>query len=264
MGASQARLSDDEIVAFALEAGLKVYSGFKATERRLVYVFADKFSKSPTLYTILPTGEIEGPVDGKKLHPAKEKGLVAFPYPQSLEREKALPHLDKNVVWKTECGDDFTLLHTWTINYNDEFRSAFTESEENPAPKHFSEEAVESMYRGMTNLFGEKAREIKIKYCTKHTQNIARTFVGTYAQYQKFLSNPGVPAALDIEEVTEDEIQVKTVDKKGNTGSKSFPYGKDSEAQQVLYKRNGFTSFMCTKSLEQFQVDCKLHGEIWA
>jgi len=112
-------------------------------------------------------------------------------------------------------------------------------------------------------MFGKQARDIKVKYCTRQTQNIARTFVGTHAQFQLFLRKAGVAATLGIQAVSDDEIQVDTIDKKGNKGSKTFPYGQDTGAQQVLYKRQGYTSFMCTKSLEQFQVDCKLHGEMF-
>merc|ERR1712137_274605 len=95
----------------------------------------------------------------------------------------------------------------------------------------------------------------------KKTQNVAWTFVGTHAQFTQFLNASGVASALDIDEVTQTELVVATVDKKGNRGKKSFPYGSNTNEEQVLYKRKGYTSFMCTKSLVQFQTDCKL-GEI--
>jgi len=261
MGSSSSKtLSDSELVTLALKAGLKVYAGFKATERRLVFVYADSFRSSPKLFTILPTGAIEGPPDGKSLPPAKARGLITFPFAQSLDAAKAQPHLKSHCVWPD--GDNHALVQLWTVNYNDDFHKVFEESFENPDQEHFKQEAVDNLYKAVAGLFGEEAREQKVKYCTKATQNIDRTYVGNSEQFNKFFNTPGVKESLGIQKVTDEEIQVGTVDKKGYKGNQTFPYGKQAGIEQVLYKRNGYTSFMCFKELAQFATDCRLHGQI--
>jgi len=260
--------SDEELVKLALDAGLKVYAGFNAKERRLVFVHGDSFKACPTLFTILPTGVTEGAKEGKKLPPTKEKGLVTYPYVQFLDAASAQPHLHTHCVWKVD-ENRYALVQLWTINVNDEFRKVFDEPSgdtrqgaENPDPTHFQPEAVENLYTAVAGLFGEQARELQVKYCTKETLNIDRTYVGTCEQFNRFLSNEGVPRSLGIENFVDNDIQVRTLDKKGNTGTQTFSFGTDDGVEQVLYKRNGFTSFMCVKSLTQFAVDCSLNGEI--
>lgn len=254
-------LTDSDLVTLALEKGLKVYAGFKADEHRLVFVHGDNFKSSPTLVTILPSGVIEGGAGGKRLPPAKERAIVTYPYAQTLDAEKAAPHLSTHCVWQ-EDGDTFALVQLWTINYNGEFRKVFKESEENPNPDKFKQEAVDNLYTAAVGFWGEEAREQKVKYCIKTTQNIDRTYVGTGDQFQELFNAEGVKESLGIASVTAEEIVVWTVDKKGNKGSQTFPYGRQPGVQQVLYKRNGFTSFMCFKPLSQFTEECILHGEI--
>jgi len=259
MGASPSKtLSDSELVTLALNAGLKVYAGFKAEERRLVFVHGDNFMSTPKLSTILPTGVIEG--SPKSIAPAKERGLITFPYAQSLDAANAQPYPNSHCVWPD--GDNHALVQLWTVNYNEDFRKVFTESLENPDQEHFKPEAVDNLYKAVTGLFGEEAREQKVKYCTKVTQNIDRTYVGNSEQFEEFFNTPGVKESLGIQTVTSEEIQVVTLDKKGYKGTQTFPYGKQGRVEHVLYKRNGYTSFMCFKQLSQFAADCHLHGQI--
>jgi len=253
-------LSDADLVTIALAKGLNVYAGFKADEHRLVFVHGDNFKSSPTLVTILPSGAIEGGSTGKRLPPAKERAIVTYPFPQSLDADSAAPLLSTNCVWQD--GDKYALVQLWTINYNDEFRKVFTVTDDNPNPERFKPEAVENLYKAVVGLWGEEARKEKVKYCIKTTQNIDRTYVGTGDQFQELFNTEGVKESLDIAKVTEDEIVVWTLDKKGNKGTQTWPYGKQPGVQQVLYKRNGFTSFMCFKPLSQFEEECILHGQI--
>merc|ERR1712129_546738 len=215
---------------------------------------------SPTLVTILPTGVVEGSATGKRLPPVKERALVTDPFAQSLDAAEAAPHLHTNCVWPD--GDRYALVQLWTLNYNADFRQVFEEWEENPDPERFQPEAVENLYKAVAGLWGEEARKEKVKYCVKETQNIDRTYVGTGDQFQELFNTPGVQESLDIAKVTDDEIVVWTLDKKGNKGTQTWPYGKQPGVQQVLYKRNGFTSFMCFKPLSQFEEECILHGQI--
>merc|ERR1712048_1011702 len=103
-------LTAEEIVALALKSNLKVYAAFKATERRLVYVHGDTFKSKPKLITILPTGDVEGPPEGKALNPLKEKALITFPFPQFLDSTKAARHLKTNFVWPNG-KDKYALAH---------------------------------------------------------------------------------------------------------------------------------------------------------
>jgi len=246
-------IHDSELCVKAQQAQLKTYGGFKAIERRLVFVFGDNFKTSPDLSTILPTGVVEGAV--KKLDPKKERGLVTYPYPQFLDATQAALHVNTPFVWK-EAEEKYALVHMWTINYNDEFRNVFDEWEENPDQANFKTEAVENLYKAVAGMWGEEARKQKVKYCSKETQNYDRTFVGTSEQFQTFFNQPGVKEKLGISKITDDEITVRTKDKKGKNGTQSFPYGRQLGVQQVLYKRNGFTSFTCFKPLDQFIVEC--------
>lgn len=154
------------------------------------------------------------------------------------------------------------MVQMWTINYNDEFRTAFRETTENPNPDKFKPQAVENLYKTVVGLWGEAAREEKVKYCVKTTQNIDRVYVGTGDQFKALFNVKGIKESIGITQVTEDEIIVETIDKKGHRGAHTWPYGKHPEVQQVLYKRKGFTSFMCLKPLSQFEAECTLHGQI--
>lgn len=258
---SAPRFHDKEVVSCAFKSELKVYTAFKATERRLLFVYGDSFKSRPKLLTILPTGDVEGPSEGKTLDPGKEKALTTFPFPQFLDRAKAQRHLKTDFVWRKE-EDIYPLAHIWTIKYNDDFRENFQVLTENPDAEMFSPEAVENFYVAVTRLFGKEARKHKIRYCTKTTRNLDLTFVGTPSQIKQFLETPGVKESLDINNVEGNEIHVKTIDKKGHVGTKTFNLGDADDVEQVLYKRNGYSSFMCIKPLSLFEKDCVLQGQV--
>merc|ERR1712039_281758 len=124
----------------------------------------------------------------------------------------------------------------------------------NPSPDHFEAAAVEIFQQTVIELFGEEARQEPIKYCTKETKNIQRVYVGTPLQFFEFFDKQGVKEALGIKSIdrSSNVIVVSTTDKKGNKGTQKFTLGTDPDAEQVLYRRNGYTSFTCLKSMEQF------------
>lgn len=275
MGGSQARstLSDNEIVSTALASGVQVFAGFKAIEKRLLFVHAEHFpNKCPKLFTVLPDGSFEGANDaGKDLRPTREKGIITYPFAQTIKKEL----VDKNFkIRDSGCvfpRDDSTsrLAQVWTVNYNDEFRNVFTIEEANPNTEWFNEEAVNTFIDALVKLFGEDARdhpEKLLKFCHKSTQNIDRTYVGTPSQLKTFFAKEGVKETLGITSVGSDgdpnKIVVATKDRRGKRGSQTFTLGGQDDEPQVIYKRNGFTSFTCVKSLPQFEKDCLLHGEI--
>lgn len=271
MGGSQGKteLSDSKVVELALASGVKVYAGFRATERRLVFVHGENFPNARRkLFTILPDGRLEGKEeDGKKLIHTIDKGIITYPFPQTIKKET----VDQNAkIRNSGCVfqvDDstFRLAQMWTVNFNDQFRKDFTVHETNPNTTEFDEEAVKTFVDALVELFGEGARNHSVKFCTKETQNIERTFVGSPSQIKTFLAHEGVKESLNISSVGSEgdpnQVVVKTLDNKGNRGSQTFTLG-DQDTEQVLYKRKGFTSFMCVKALPQFEEDCVLHGQI--
>jgi len=157
----------------------------------------------------------------------------------------------------------------WTININKDFYDAF-EIEKVDPPKDFELEAAQNVKSVALDLFGEKANSVDPWYCTKKTANFQQVYVGTTPQLQAFLSTKGVKEALKIESINgrEVETEVWQAGKKvlvcslpgKKTGVKKFALSDDPEAVQVLYRRKGYTSFMCFKPQTNFEVDCLLMG----
>lgn len=242
------------------KAGLRVFAGFEATERRLVYPHGTQMNASPTLFTVLPSGQKEGPSNGKKLSPTAEKGLITYPYVQHVkDADTAKELIETNCVWQD--GDKFPLVQLWTVNVNKEFKDAFEMTDENPDETHFQPQAVANLWKTLIKLFGkEEAEKQKVMYCKKQTWNMDKTFLGTPDQFAAFFETEGVKEALDIASFKENTIEVKTLDKQGRKGQQTFRFAEDTP--HVLYKRRGFTSFWCLKTQEQFEQDCKFEGEI--
>lgn len=257
-------LDDSALVMAALHrAKLQVCAGFKATERRLVFAHGNQMSTSPTLFTVLPSGQMEGSLEGKPLKPTREKGLITYPYVQQHidNPDKAKELFDTNCVWEDGKGK-FPVVQLWTVNINKYFRDAFEITEENPDTKHFHLEAIDNLMKTLEALFGEEATKEKVKYCTKTTLNIDRTFLGTPAQFGTFFGIEGVKEALNIISGDQNTIEVETLDKSGNKGQQMFRFDNGDDTLHVLYKRKGFTSFWCLKSKEQFEHDCEFQGKI--
>lgn len=270
MGGGQSVLADADLVKHAHESGLKVFAGFKAEENRLLYLHEDKFPNTPLLVTILPSGVIEGDAAGKKIPPAKDRGLLTYPKEQLISAVLAKPLLEKPLCkpYLFQKDEQYAMVQLWTVNVNESFRKEFTMNDDNPDEAKFKPEAVAALTKAAAALWNvdEKvaAEGHKVKYCSKSTQNIDRTYIGTSVTFKKFLAIEGVMASLGIQSVSDNDIIVSTVDKKGNKGTQTFTWGDSETAEQVLYKRNGFTSFMCVKSRTQFEEDCHVHGEITA
>jgi len=150
----------------------------------------------------------------------------------------------------------------WTINVNKEFHEAFTVADENPSVEHFEAKAVENFTATLVEMFGAKAGQEPVKFCTKSTKNVQRVYVGKPSQLLAFLDGEGVKEALGVLSVDHDknEFTVSTMDKKKQKGTKKFTLGSDADEDQVLYRRNGFTSFLCCKSKQLFLQDCQLFG----
>lgn len=275
MGAGESRekpLDEDSIVEAALkkEVGLKVFAGFRAKESRLVFLHSDQMSTSPTLFTVLASGKMEGPTRGKPLKPTPEKGLITYPYVQYLVEPEKLANLkeliDTHCVWLDDKAKDdekkYPLVQVWTVNVNKEFREAFqTMQEENPDPTIFDQQAVDNLMKTMRELFGADADKVKVQYCSKDTHNVRRTFLGTPEMFKIFFGEKGVKESFGIKSFVGNIMKVKTLDRNQREGEQSFTFGDDPTEEHVLYKRRGFTDFWCLKTRTQFEKDCKFEGE---
>lgn len=275
MGAGESRekpLDEDSIVEAALkkEVGLKVFAGFRAKESRLVFLHSDQMSTSPTLFTVLASGKMEGPTRGKPLKPTPEKGLITYPYVQYLVEPEKLANLkeliDTHCVWLDDKAKDdekkYPLVQVWTVNVNKEFREAFqTMQEENPDPTIFDQQAVDNLMKTMRELFGADADKVKVQYCSKDTHNVRRTFLGTPGMFAKFFELKGVKESFRITKFEDKKMTVTTLDRNQREGSQTFVFGDDPNEEHVLYKRRGFTDFWCLKTRAQFEMDCKFEGE---
>jgi len=275
MGAGESRekpLDEDSIVEAALkkEVGLKVFAGFRAKESRLVFLHSDQMSTSPTLFTVLASGKMEGPTRGKPLKPTPEKGLITYPYVQYLVKPEELANfkelIDTHCVWLDDKAKDdekkYPLVQVWTVNVNKEFREAFkTMQEENPDPTIFDQQAVDNLMKTMRELFGADADKVKVQYCSKDTHNVRRTFLGTPEMFKTFFGEKGVKESFGIKTFVGNIMKVKTLDRNQREGEQSFTFGDDPTEEHVLYKRRGFTDFWCLKTRKQFEQDCKFEGE---
>jgi len=276
MGGGESRekpLDEDSIVEVALKkgVGLKVFAGFRAKESRLVFLHCDQMSTTPTLYTVLPSGKMEGPTGGKPLKPTREKGLITYPYVQHLEKPAELDNL-KELIDKTHCvwlddkaktdKEKYPLVQVWTVNVNQEFKDVFDMQDENPNPSIFHQQAVDNLMKTMRALFGaENADKVKVKYCSKDTHNVRRTFLGTPEMFKTFFGEKGVKESFGIKTFVGNIMKVKTLDRNQREGEQSFTFGDDPTEEHVLYKRRGFTDFWCLKTRKQFEQDCKFEGE---
>merc|ERR1712039_982297 len=250
------------------EVGLKVYAGYKADERRIVFPHEDKLKATQKLKTILVGGYQED--DDKDILCQKERALITFPHDQCIEDDsKAQTFLNTPYVWKDANGRN-VLAQTWTVNINKQFRDNFEIKETNEEPGHFKLAAAENFKKVMVDLFGEEARGVPLWYCKKQTTNRDRVYVGTTAEIKAFLAKQGVKEALEIDSVNGNEVQSQAIQagrkmvvctlpgKK--TGVKKFMLSTNPEEIQMLYKRKGYTSFMCIKPKVNFEEDCMLFG----
>lgn len=267
-GKSSKAVDDSEIVNIALnKVQLKVFAGFESTERRLLFDFSDNFTCTPTLFTVLSSGKVEGNASGKQLKPLPMRGLLSYNFAQYLEDDAAVAkcgeHLDAYCVWNSD-QKKYALCQAWTVNFNDDFKKEFAIEDEYPDSEHFEEEAVATMKHATANLFGEEARAHKLKFCTKKNHNIFRTFVGTPSQFNDFFAIEGVKEHFDIISVQDNQIEVTMFDKQGRkkSGSQILRFGDTPDVEHVLYWRKGFTSFWSFKSRDQFDRQSKLYGQI--
>jgi len=266
-------LSPTKILEAAHQSGLDGYAGFLSDEKRIVFPHEDKCGPAKhKLKTILINGDQEGA--DVKITSAKQRGIVTWPYEQFIDDDTAARWLETPFVWKKQERN--ALAHMWTININKEFHETYDVEE--IRPEGFDTEAAENLKKVARELFGaEEANRVKPWYCTKKPSkraNRQQVYVGTTSQFQEFFAKPGVMDALAINSFSRSDNKVRTAAvQKGKkylcgcilcpgkkTGQREFLLSDSPTELQVMYKRNGYTSFMCFKPMRNFEEHNQLMG----
>jgi len=261
----------------AAAAAVCVYPGFTEHTYRLVFPFEDKFGPdTPHLLTIVPSGVVE---NSKVLEPQKEKGLIAFAYPQSISDEfTGLPvgqHPGSNVnssaansqflrdtafLWRREDGTN-ALVQTWPTNLNEKFRQDFEISEgANPDAAKFQPQAVSEFQEAMVRLFGPAAASCPILFCHKKLASTSPAVVGLGEKVLAHLKeHPDLMHELAIASIDSDGLGFMA-DGTNGKGQKFEKHFRLTPGEQcVVYRKTGWDTMGCIKPLNQFLRDAEFH-----
>lgn len=251
---------------------VETYAGFTEHAYRFVFNFEDTFKpNTPALLTILPTGVIE---NSKVLKPEKEKGLIAYTFPQTINEEEAsrvieIPDFPLNgseyrktpFVFKRESGkNEYALVQTWPTAFNAKFKSDFTIFEgKNPDTSAFDPEAESDFKECMKRLFGDVANEHPIQFCHKQTENHGAVFVGVSEALIKFLKrNPEKMREVAIARI--EGLGFVADGKRGKDENDKFEKSFTLQPGQkyVIYRKVGWETMGCCKPYDQFLRECEL------
>jgi len=260
------------------------YKGFKEHAYRLLFPYEDNFpDKEPALLTILPTGVIE---TTKILVPEKERGLLSYPFGQLIDKSvmegqtvnyeqspwHGKPYTETPFVKDIRVGQQHALVQTWPTKINDTFKHDFKMFDTNPDLKKFNSAAVVDYKACIEELFGPDALKKKqgekpgekqgvtIKYCHKVTTNDFPCYRGTTEDLLTYLKdNKEVLSNIGIKEMSEKGFVASGEDGKGNKVEKSFSMQEKTE--YVIYKKVGWETMGCCKTLEQFEKECEFVGK---
>eukprot|EP00928_Gymnodinium_smaydae_P073379 TRINITY_DN56587_c0_g1_i1.p1 TRINITY_DN56587_c0_g1~~TRINITY_DN56587_c0_g1_i1.p1 ORF type:complete len:282 (+),score=21.48 TRINITY_DN56587_c0_g1_i1:44-847(+) len=240
-----------------------VYSGYVEHAYRLAFAHEDNYADcSPKLLTILPSGVVE---TTRCLVPAKERGLMCYPYTQSILDDRAAHLLDipeaAPFIFERPDGT-LALVQTWSKTYNRSFRNEFSIMTSNPDSEKYCPRAVEEFRHTITKMFGPRAQEQPILYCYRMATNHNKVFVGMSEAIISYLRT-------HVEEMNDLGIESLI----GNCAYKtSVVHGDGSRDAQVfsmaagvkyaLYKKVGWSRMACATPLEQFLKDRKLLARI--
>jgi len=259
---------------------VRVYHGFTEHTHRLIFPFEDKFApETPHLFTIVPSGVVE---NNKVLEPQKEKGLIAFAYPQSIsdafaelpvgqqpvskvdsstaEAENNQVLSDTAFVWRREDGTN-ALVQTWPINLNEKFRQDFEISEGvDPDSAKFLPQAVSEFQEAMVQLFGPDAVSCPILFCHKQLANTSPAVVGLGEEVLAHLKeHPDLMRELAIASIDSDSLGFMA-DGTNGTGQKFEKHFRLTPGEQcVVYRKTGWDTMGCIKPLHQFLHDAEFH-----
>lgn len=246
------------------EAGVQKYQGFTEHAYRLVFFYGEKYAHSGGpwhLRTILPNGTVD---QDRPLPPGAERGLICYPYKQSIPEETAAQFQGSPWVWRREDGSN-ALVQTWPTQYNDSFRAKFNPHIDNYDSDKFDVTAAEEFKRCMADMFGAPAvEELGIKYCHSQTDNDKPAYVGSAEALIKLLTdNPEIQQDLSIVTMgaTIDGpdrygFTSRYVDGRGRSGLKGV--SMDPACRYVLYTKKGWETMACVKLLEQFEREAEL------
>ena len=244
---------------------VRAFAGYYENAYRLLFAYERHFAESqaalPHLQTVLPSGVIE---NDKALEPKAEKGLICYPYPQSMkpgaydERRHRPPF-----VWRRADDGSFGVMQCWPTSYNAKFREEFAITVENPNAAVFSPQAADEFARVCTALFGTGAlAKVPLRYCHRRTTNAEHlVYVGVRDALLAFLrATPAAVASLNIESVGLEGFVAGTIDGKGERGTK--PFALAPEGEYALYVKRGWETMACVTPMEQFLRDRELLHEV--
>jgi len=262
---------------------VRIYDGFTEHTYRLVFPFEDKFAPdTPHLLTIVPSGVVE---NQKKLEPQKEKGLIAFSYPQSVSDEisellveqQPSSNVDSGMaadgdnktlretafVWRRDDGTN-ALVQTWPTTLNQKFRQDFDMSEGvNPDPEKFLPQAASEFQEAMVRLFGPSAQSCPILFCHKQLASTSPAVVGSGEEVLAHVKgSPELMRELAIASVDPDCLGF-VADGTNGKGEKFEKCFKVTPGEQcVVYRKTGWDTMGCTKPLHQFLRDAEFHETV--
>jgi len=258
---------------------VRIYGGFTEHTYRLVFPFEDKFAPdAPQLLTIVPSGVVE---NNKKLEPKKEKGLIAYAYPQSISDEFAeLPveqqtscNVDSSIavdghetlrdtafVWRREDSTN-ALVQTWPTTLNEKFCQDFEMSKGvNPDSAKFLPQAVSELREAMVRLFGLSATSCPILFCHKQLASTSPAVVGSGEEVLAHLKeHPELMRQLAIASIDSDGLGFVAdgTNGKGEKFEKCFRLTSGEHC--VVYRKTGWDTMGCIKPLHQFLRDAEFH-----
>jgi len=250
----------------AKEAPVKKYKGFKEHAYRLVFPFEDKFPDlAPDLLTILPSGVIE---NSKKLESEAERGLITYPFSQFVDITVAQRIVDTDdSPWNTKAysetpfvtksGDKYSLVQTWPTRFNAKFKEDFECKEDNTDPKHFEPGAVQAFKNCVESMFGTGATDkSRIQHCHKVTVNNFSCYVGKTEALKDYLQkNQTEMTEVGIKELTAEGFL--SFGKDGKDKPLEKPFKMEKKTEYVVYKKVGWETMGCCKTLDQFLKECE-------
>jgi len=235
---------------------VKIYPGFDEHAHRLLVVYGTSFAPlAPVLQVVLPSGVVE---NEKALTPKEGAALIAYPYPQSIaDAAVARKFLDSPFVHERTDGS-FAVMQVWPVVFNDKFQAEFQSSTTNPDTDRYSEKAVADLRRACEGLFGAAGAELPVHFCHRAARNDRRVFVGTRTALLRYLrAHSEVVAELNIASLRENGFVAKTVDGRGESGTKDFTMA-DNGVLYALYTKLGWHTMACVTPLDQFERDREL------
>jgi hypothetical protein len=220
--------------------------------------------------------------NNKKLEPEKERGLIAYAYPQSISDEIAeIPvelqpscNVDSSIavdgnnkalrdtafVWRREDGTN-ALVQTWPTTLNEKFRQDFEMSVDvNPDSAKFLPQAVSEFREAMVRLFGLSATSCPIMFCHKQLASTSPAVVGVGEEVLAHLKeHPELMRELAIASIDSDGLGFVSdgTNSKGEKFEKCFRLTPGEQC--VVYRKTGWDTMGSIKPLHQFLRDAEFH-----